>query len=896
MTSKRQLFSEPQVAQYFELSTLSKMAGRPPSDFHRVIVKELVDNSLDAAEAVGIDPEIRVQIVGGRSFFAGHVFDNGLGITSETLDKLLDYSTFTSDKALYRTPTRGQQGNATKALFAMPFATGYDRRDPVVESLGFRHTIHARLDDAGLPSVGRESTADGSGDGRGTQVQIPIRVGYVNQRGGGQLGEIRDLVRAYALFNPHAKVSFAHYKPPTQQGESAELVETESHLPTNLDYRKFTGADPLVIHWFDEGSFLKLIRAYLRADDDLPTGQFIKLFRGFSSRAKAKAAREAVADARHLSDLTNGDASALLEVMQEVAQVPNHKALGEPLGLDHLVGSLKEMYPSEGRHRHWYSRAIRTILNGAPAIVEAVALELEERSALSAPLYLGLNHSPLYEDPMSDIRITSPAKDIDTRGWGIKGYLQDARALDYAHPFAIAVHIIAAAPFTVDFAKTKLSLDSREFVEAVGTALGRITKQITKEARARERDAAKTAREAERQNRDEKPSVTREQACYEVMHEAYMFSTGNEALPTLTRDLYYAVRNRIERFGYDADELTYEYFCRILPKYRREVQELPKVEYEPRGRLYEPHGGQEVPIGTRAVAEYSFPDYVYKRILYIEKAGRVQILRAAGLDKKYDMALVAGQGFATEAIRNLFESAEKGAYELYVLHDADRSGYGIARTLREETERMPGYSVDVIDIGLKLEEALAMGKRPETHTAKNRLDAKVEAQLTEIEREHFVGEEQTYYDKNNKRKTQWICKRVELNDLSSPQLVEYVEKKLAEHGATEKVIPTEEDMPERAKRIYDSKVDTWVDEIITELIGTDELKRTLREEFEGNFKLQGARTWAATEFARRDIKKSWRQAVRATLEAAYSGKHQEAMQERVVEHLNKVGKAHADHQ
>ena len=132
------------------------------------------------------------------------------------------------------------------------------------------------------------------------------------------------------------------------------------------------------------------------------------------------------------------------------------------------------------------------------------------------------------------------------------------------------------------------------------------------------------------------------------------------------------------------------------------------MEYEPRGRLYEPHGGQEVPIGTRAVAKYSFPDYVYKRILYIEKAGRVQILRAAGLDKKYDMALVAGQGFATEAIRDLFESAEKGAYELYVLHDADRSGYGIARTLREETVRMPGYSVDVVDIGLKLKRLMLL--------------------------------------------------------------------------------------------------------------------------------------------------------------------------------------------
>jgi len=319
------------------------------------------------------------------------------------------------------------------------------------------------------------------------------------------------------------------------------------------------------------------------------------------------------------------------------------------------------------------------------------------------------------------------------------------------------------------------------------------------------------------------------------------------------------------------------------------------VEYEPRGRLYEPHGGQEVPIGTRAVAEYSFPDYVYKRILYIEKAGRVQILRAAGLDKKYDMALVAGQGFATEAIRDLFESAEKGAYELCVLHEADRSGYGIARTLREETERMPGYSVDVVDIGLKLQDALDLGKIPETHTAKNRLDRKVEAQLSEVEREHFVGEERVHYE-NGKPKSTWIVKRVELNDLSSPELVKYVEDKLEEHGATEKVIPSEEDMPERAKKLYDDKLDAWVDVIIDELLGTKDLKSRLRDDFERRFKLQGARTWAATEFDKRDVKKSWREAVKATLQAAYEAKHQDALHEEVLEHLNKVGKAHADHQ
>ena len=89
----------------------------------------------------------------------------------------------------------------------------------------------------------------------------------------------------------------------------------------------------------------------------------------------------------------------------------------------------------------------------------------------------------------------------------------------------------------------------------------------------------------------------------------------------------------------------------------------------------------------------------------------------------------------------------------------------------------------------------------------------------------------------------------------------------------------------------------WVDEIIDELLGTKDLKSRLRDDFEERFKLQGARTWAATEFDKRDVKKSWREAVKATLQAAYEAKHQDGrVHEEVLKHLNKVGKAHADHQ
>ncbi len=88
---------------------------------------------------------------------------------------------------------------------------------------------------------------------------------------------------------------------------------------------------------------------------------------------------------------------------------------------------------------------------------------------------------------------------------------------------------------------------------------------------------------------------------------------------------------------------------------------------------------------------YVFPSWLYDKILYVEKKGVWPILQSARLAERYDMAVVAGEGYATEAIRVLFQASKQRIdYQLFVLHDADPDGYNIARTLREETARMPG--------------------------------------------------------------------------------------------------------------------------------------------------------------------------------------------------------------
>src|SRR5947209_2276153 len=81
------------------------------------LLKELIDNALDACETARVAPSIRVVVEDD----ALGVQDNGPGLPVSILEHSLDYSIRVSDKVHYVSPTRGQLGNALKCVWAAPF-------------------------------------------------------------------------------------------------------------------------------------------------------------------------------------------------------------------------------------------------------------------------------------------------------------------------------------------------------------------------------------------------------------------------------------------------------------------------------------------------------------------------------------------------------------------------------------------------------------------------------------------------------------------------------------------------------------------------------------------------------------------------------------------------------
>src|SRR5215217_4712990 len=121
---ERTTFESSRAGEYFDARELQAQTGQPASNFAIVALKELVDNAFDACKTAGVAPEVGIEVREEKGLIRLSVSDNGPGIPPKTVRKILNFNTRTSDKAAYRSPTRGAQGNALKTVIGIPHALG----------------------------------------------------------------------------------------------------------------------------------------------------------------------------------------------------------------------------------------------------------------------------------------------------------------------------------------------------------------------------------------------------------------------------------------------------------------------------------------------------------------------------------------------------------------------------------------------------------------------------------------------------------------------------------------------------------------------------------------------------------------------------------------------------
>jgi hypothetical protein len=113
----RTAFQTSRLLDFCSRKELIAQTGHGPNDWPLVVLKELVDNALDACEEAGVAPKVNISVDDSGIT----VTDNGPGLPADVVASILDFSIRVSSREAYVAPDRGAQGNALKTLVAMPF-------------------------------------------------------------------------------------------------------------------------------------------------------------------------------------------------------------------------------------------------------------------------------------------------------------------------------------------------------------------------------------------------------------------------------------------------------------------------------------------------------------------------------------------------------------------------------------------------------------------------------------------------------------------------------------------------------------------------------------------------------------------------------------------------------
>ena len=387
---------------------LTAQTGHTSADWPLVILKELMDNALDACEEGSVAPEIDMQV----NHAGITITDNGPGIPPTTIERVLDFSVRVSSREAYVAPDRGAQGNALKTIVMMPFVLDGKVGQVEIVARGIRHIVNVAVDSIRQQPVvdhRQEESLEPVKKGTAVSVRWPDSACSILTDAKGRFLQIAE---DYTFLNPHLTLNLNWMGVETPVGA------------IDRDWAKWRPDEPTCVHWYRLEDLTRLLGAYVADDQDngrdRTVREFIAEFRGLSGTAKQKKVLEATALQRvNLSALVDGHGirrdrveSLLLAMRQNTKPVkPNDLGI---IGKDNLATKFEsigcEMKSFD------YRKVIKETDEGLPFVLETAFGWCE--SLPQRRMVLGVNWSP---------GILNPFRQLGSLGLSLDSVLEQQR-------------------------------------------------------------------------------------------------------------------------------------------------------------------------------------------------------------------------------------------------------------------------------------------------------------------------------------------------------------------------------------------------------------------------------------------------------------------------------------
>jgi hypothetical protein len=382
-----------------------------------------------------------------------------------------------------------------------------------------------------------------------------------------------------------------------------------------------------------------------------------------------------------------------------------------------------------------------------PFVVEAWVEEQQEAGEDDdTTLVACVNRTPV----TGDIHAARDGRAINVFGCGLAHTIAKAPK---AKQFVIWVNITTPyMPITSD----GKAPDLRPFLDEIIAAVG------------------KAVRKAHRPNASGR-KLSQKDVVLDHLHEIIAQVSGDGEFRFNERQLFYALRPTVmEETG---EELKITNFKGIITEYEAEHDEIPGMYREPRGTLYHPHREETKSLGTLMVEDYERPAWTFNKLVYVEKEGFSEALKAVRWPERHDCALLSSKGFTTRAARDLVDKLAEHdePITIFCVHDADAAGTMIYQTFQEETKARGARKIKIVNLGLEPWEAISMGLEVETVEVGKQRKAVAD----------YVRE------RDDRDWEEWLqSHRVELNAMTTPEFIEWLDRKLAGHDG--KLIPPDD--------------------------------------------------------------------------------------------------------
>lgn len=436
------------VSRLMEFCTRRELVNQTGHDVYEwplVVVKEVVDNALDACEEAEIAPVISIAVKGASIV----IKDNGPGIPAKTIDGVLDYNIRVSSREAYASPTRGAQGNALKTILPMDYVLNNHHGEAasgktIIEANGLAHHITFAVDHIKQePKI--EHTTKPSSVIRGTRITVNLPavcecdiLEYCKER-------FLKLAENYAWLNPHLSLRLSW------NGESKINIKA-----LNPTWNKWLPSWPTSAHWYDNSRFRRYMAAHIANRGNITVREFISEFRGATGTAKQKAIL-AETGASHVSlhnffglhKANTGNIARLLASLKKHTKPVPPAELGI-IGKEHFY---RLMEAAGGDPKTFtYNRKLGET-GGVPHVVEfAFGVHRDGLTAGRGPsrkFITGVNWSP---------GINNPFRQLGRSGEGVDATLANVRA-NTSQPIIGVLHLACPRVAYTDRGKSAIVVE-----------------------------------------------------------------------------------------------------------------------------------------------------------------------------------------------------------------------------------------------------------------------------------------------------------------------------------------------------------------------------------------------------------------------------------------------------